>query len=35
MADPIRPLRQRAIERYVALAAGQPDATGLQGKLFH
>jgi GT2 family glycosyltransferase len=35
MADPIRPLRQRVVERYVALAAGQPDATGLQGKLFH
>jgi len=34
MADPLRPLRQRVVERYAALAAGQPDATGLQGHLF-
>lgn len=35
MADPIKPLRQRVVERYAVLAAGQPDATGLQGQLFH
>jgi len=34
MADPLRPLRQRVLERYAALAAGQPDASGLQGSLF-
>ncbi|WP_298856365.1 glycosyltransferase family 2 protein [uncultured Aquimonas sp.] len=34
MADPIKPLRLRVVERYAALAAGQPDATGLQGQLF-
>ncbi len=35
MADPIKPLRLRVVERYAALAAGKPDATGLQGQLFH
>ena len=35
MADPLKPLRLRVLERYAALAAGQPDATGLQGQLFH
>ena len=35
MADPLRPLRERVLERYAALAAGRPDATALQGSLFN
>lgn len=34
MADPLKPLRLKVVERYAALAAGQPDATGLQARLF-
>jgi GT2 family glycosyltransferase len=35
MADPLRPLRERVLERYAVLAAGRPDATALQGSLFN
>jgi GT2 family glycosyltransferase len=35
MADPLRALRLDVMERYAELGSGQPDAAGVQGRLFN